>query len=76
MQDIKLGIYQHFKGKKYQVIGLAKHSETMEDLVVYKPLFKIEKEFEGLLWIRPKKMFFEKVLIKSKKVSRFRYIND
>lgn len=52
-----LGIYQHFKGKQYEVIGLARHSETEEWHVIYKPLYD---EASGL-WIRPVAMFLELV---------------
>ncbi len=55
---IKLGKYKHYKGKEYEVIGIAKHSETLEDLVVYKALYQTEGEN---LWVRPLKMFLENV---------------
>jgi len=64
---IKLGKYEHYKGHEYEVIGLAKHSETLEDLVVY-------KDEKGNLWIRPLKMFLEEVEFSGKKVPRFKYI--
>jgi hypothetical protein len=66
---IKLGKYLHYKGKEYEVIGVAKHSETLEDLVIYKALYG-----EGDLWARPKSMFLEEVDVDGKKVSRFKYI--
>lgn len=50
--DIKTGIYEHYKGGRYQVIGIARHSETEESLVVYRPLYG-----EGGLWVRPLDMF-------------------
>lgn len=62
------GIYQHYKGNQYEVIGVAKHSETLEDLVVYKPLYK-NKTVD--LWVRPLKMFLEEVEINRKKIPRF-----
>lgn len=68
-KNLKLGIYQHFKGNKYEVIGIAKHSETLEEMVVYKALYR-----NGDLWIRPIKMFLEKVEINNKLVDRFKYI--
>ena len=61
------GIYEHYKGKQYKVIGIAKHSETMEDVVVYEPLYK--SEFK--LWVRPLAMFLETVIVNGKKVPRF-----
>ena len=53
---IQLGIYQHFKGNYYKVIGIAKHSETLEEMVVYKALYG-----NGDVWIRPLSMFTTKV---------------
>ena len=50
------GTYRHYKGNMYEVIGVAKHSETLEELVVYKALYG-----DGQLWVRPKEMFLEKV---------------
>lgn len=52
--DIKLGRYRHFKGKEYEVIGIAQHSETLEELVVYRPLYQ-----SGGLWVRPAAMWHE-----------------
>jgi len=66
---LKLGIYKHYKGKEYEVIGLAKHSETLEDLVVYKALYD-----DGQIWVRPLKMFLEEVEVNGKKVPRFEYV--
>ena len=56
----KIGKYEHFKGGQYEVLGVAKHSDTLEELVVY-------KSSEGDLWARPIKMFLEKVEFKGKK---------
>jgi hypothetical protein len=69
--SLKLGIYRHFKGKKYQVIGIAKHSETLEDLVIYKPLYKNETSD---LWARPLEMFKDYKEIDGEKVKRFTYL--
>ena len=66
---IKLGKYKHFKGKEYEVICVAKHSETLEEVVVYKALYG-----KGQIWVRPIKMFMEKVEIDGKKIPRFKYI--
>lgn len=67
-EKIKLGKYRHYKGNEYEVIGVAKHSETLEDLVVYRALYG-----EGGLWVRPLTMFVEDVLIDGKMVPRFAY---
>ncbi len=71
--ELRLGIYKHVKsGKEYQVIGVAKHSETLEDLVVYKTLYenKLSK-----LWVRPLSMFTEEVEINGVKTPRFVFIS-
>lgn len=70
---MRLGKYQHYKGKFYEVIGIANHSETLEKFVVYKALY--ESEFgKDALWIRPLKMFTENVTIDGQSFPRFRYI--
>lgn len=66
---IKLGKYQHYKGNFYQVIAVAKHSETLEDMVFYQALYG-EKDF----WVRPLKMFLEEVEVEGKNVSRFTFV--
>lgn len=66
----KPGLYEHYKGKRYRVIGVAKHSETLEDLVAYEPQY----ESVSKLWVRPREMFLEEVEVEGKKVPRFRYI--
>jgi len=75
MQKVKLGKYQHYKGKFYRVIGVARHSETLEELVVYQALYYTKEFGKNSLWVRPKKMFLEKLIIKGKKVPRFKYIS-
>ncbi len=69
MKKIELGKYKHFKGGEYKVLGVAKHSETLEDFVVYKALYG-KKD----LWIRPLKMFLEKTIVNGKKINRFKKI--
>lgn len=66
---LKLGKYRHYKGKEYEVIGTAKHSETLEELVVYRALYN-----DGQIWVRPLKMFLEEVKVDGKKIPRFKYI--
>jgi len=69
---MKLGKYQHYKTKKfYRVIGMGKHSETLEELVIYEALYENPK---SKLWVRPLKMFLEKVTVNGKKVARFKFI--
>jgi len=73
MTEVKLGRYKHFKGKPYEVIGIARHSETLEELVVYKALYESEYG-KNALWIRPKKMFLETVEKNGKKIPRFEFV--
>lgn len=65
---IRLGKYRHYKGKFYRVLGVARHSETLERLVIYKALYG-----ERGLWVRPLKMFKQKVLAEGKRVPRFKF---
>ncbi len=53
---VKGGTYQHYKGQRYRLIDIVKHSETLEELVLYEALYKNDL---GNFWVRPKKMFFE-----------------
>lgn len=67
--DIKLGTYRHFKGKEYMVIGIAKHSESLEAMVVYQALYG-EKE----IWVRPATMWNETVRKDGYNGPRFTFI--
>ena len=68
---MKTGRYRHYKGNEYIVLGLARHSETDEELVVYRPDYG-----ERGLWVRPKSMFLETVLVDGRQVPRFEWIAD
>ncbi len=70
MTNIELGRYQHYKGQFYEVIGIAKHSETLEELVVYKQQYG-----EFGLWVRPLKMFLEDITVDGEIVKRFKKVN-
>ena len=67
--EIRLGKYRHFKGKEYEVIGVATHSETLEELVVYRALYG-----EGGIWVRPASMWDEEVEKDGKRYKRFTFI--
>ncbi|MCQ2555459.1 MAG: DUF1653 domain-containing protein [Clostridia bacterium] len=69
MEEIRLGKYRHFKGNEYEVIGVAKHSETLEEMVVYRALYG-----EGGLWVRPASMWNETVERDGKVYKRFTFI--
>ena len=68
---IRLGRYRHFKGGEYEVLGVARHSETGEDMVVYRPLYG-----DRVLWVRPAAMWEETVEREGKTFVRFTYIGD
>ena len=75
---VKLGKYRHYKRPEniYQVIGVALHSETLEELVVYKALYDHEKFGRDSLWVRPKSMFLEDVELDGRTVPRFQFIHS
>lgn len=69
--ELKPGKYRHFKGMEYELIGIAKHSETLEPMVVYRALYG-----EGGLWVRPAQMWTEKVERNDYCGPRFQYIGE
>ena len=69
MTTVQPGRYRHYKGKTYTVIGVALHSETQEELVVYRQEYDDHR-----LWVRPKQMFLETVKVEGQAVPRFRYV--
>jgi len=71
MDEIKPGRYRHFKGNEYEVIGLARHSETQEEMVVYRALYG-----DFGLWVRPARMWNETVERDGKTFRRFTYIGQ
>ena len=71
MESIKPGRYRHFKGKDYEVLGVARHSETEEELVVYRALYG-----DFSLWVRPVSMWNETVERDGKTFRRFTYIGE
>lgn len=66
--ELRPGIYRHYKDRLYEVIGVARHSETQEPLVVYRALYG-----EFGLWVRPLAMFTEVIEHQGRRVERFRY---
>ena len=71
MAEIRPGKYRHFKGNEYRVVGMARHSETMEEMVVYQALYG-----EGGLWVRPAHMWSEQVNRDGYSGPRFAYIGE
>lgn len=68
--SLKPGIYRHYKGKKYRFIGVALHTETLEELVIYQALYG-----KKLFWVRPLKMFLETVTVGKEIKPRFRFLD-
>lgn len=68
---IKLGLYEHYKGLKYEVMGVCRHSETLEILVLYKALYG-----DYRMWVRPFEMFNGTIEVEGKTIDRFRFIES
>ena len=68
-------IYRHYKGKQYEVIGIAHHSETLEELVVYKALYDTPDFGYGAIWVRPLTMFNETIVVDGSEVKRFEKVS-
>jgi len=71
MEEIKKGIYRHYKGNKYRILNEVKNSETQEEMVVYQDINDEKK-----IWVRPKKMFLEEIEVKEEKKPRFEFIQE
>lgn len=72
---VKPGIYRHYKGKEYKVIGVGRHSETLEEVVIYMALYE-SKFGSNALWVRPKAMFEETVEIGGETIPRFAFVRE
>jgi hypothetical protein len=73
MEQIQKGLYEHYKGKRYEVLDMAIHTETQEPMVIYKALYKGDFP-EGTLWARPLAMFKEIVTVNGKSLPRFKFL--
>ena len=72
MRDLIVGgRYRHYKGNEYTVLGVARHSETLEEMVIYRAEYG-----ERGVWVRPKEMFLEEVSVAGKTVFRFTYMDE
>lgn len=65
------GRYRHYKGNEYEVIGIARHSETEEEVVVYRKLYG-----DCSLWVRPRGMFLESVMVDGEEKPRFELLGE
>ncbi len=70
---MRSGVYRHYRGNTYRVIGVARHSETLEELVVYEALYE---NVRSRLWVRPLSMFKETVMVDGREVPRFLFLHD
>jgi hypothetical protein len=66
------GVYQHYKGSRYRVLGLVRHSETLEELVYYECLYD---NANGQYWVRPRTMFEGTIIVEGVETRRFRYVD-
>ncbi len=73
---IQPGKYQHYKGNFYELQGIGRHSETLEELAIYKALYNSPEFGKNAIWVRPLKMFQEEVEWEGKKVPRFRLVDE
>ena len=71
MEEVKIGKYRHFKGNEYEVIGIARHSETLEELVVYRALYG-----DGGIWVRPKSQWTDIIERDGKTSKRFVFLGE
>ena len=71
MNPIPLGLYRHYKGSLYEAVGFAKHSETLEDMVIYRALYG-----EGAVWVRPLFMWENPIEVDGRTIKRFEYIGE
>lgn len=76
--EIKMGRYLHYKDKtkEYELIGIARHSESLEELVIYRGLYNSDDFGDQPMWARPVAMFLGTVTVEGKEIPRFEYIGN
>ncbi|MBN2095191.1 MAG: DUF1653 domain-containing protein [Candidatus Aenigmarchaeota archaeon] len=72
--EVKPGRYRHYKGNFYEVLGTGRHSETLEEVVIYQAEYDSKEFGNNAIWVRPKEMFLELVEVNGKKVPRFEFV--
>jgi hypothetical protein len=70
------GIYRHYKNKCYRVIGIGRHSETHEDMIVYQALYESPEFGDNAFWIRPLGLFLEEVMVNGQRMPRFALVEE
>ena len=73
--QLKIGVYKHYKGGFYKILGVAKHENTGEELAVYREISRGLETGEGPLYVRPLEQFFEEVEYRGKVSTRFQYVS-
>ena len=73
---LKPGIYRHYSGKLYEFIAVAHHSETLEELVVYRALYEDKRFGKNAVWVRPKDLFTDTVVLDGKPMKRFTFVSE
>ncbi len=73
-QIIHIGLYHHYKGQLYEVLGVGKHADTHEDIVVYRGLYKSVEFGCNPLWVRPKKDFLDDIVVEGIAMPRFLFV--
>lgn len=74
--SLKIGIYRHYNGNLYKVLGIANHSETLNPMVIYQALYDSKDFGSNALWVRPLEMFLENVNIAGKNRKRFEFVSN
>ncbi len=75
MEQLKLGKYQHYKGKYYEVIEVARDSETLEEIIIYRALYYSEEFGNNALWVRTLSSFRETIIVDGKSIPRFKLVD-
>ena len=75
-KELKLWKYQHYKWDFYDVMWIVRHSETLEELVLYRALYDSQEFWNNALWVRPKSMFMENIVIDWEEKCRFEYVGE
>jgi hypothetical protein len=74
--ELKIGKYQHYKGRTFEVIAIGMHHDTLEEFAIYKSLEDSEVFSAGTVWVRPTKAFFEAVIVEGKEIPHFIFLED
>lgn len=73
---IKIGVYKHYKGGFYKIIGVARNENTEEEMIVYRSISRGLENGEGPLWVRPLSQAFEEMEYRGKMLPRFQYVSE